>query len=68
DSEGEGKGKGEDVDMDTSHVSKADQSSDAEFDAGSSAGDSNDTSHIEFHGFRNANHKHTSSMIPIAPK
>ncbi|KAJ1952088.1 18S rRNA pseudouridine methyltransferase [Dipsacomyces acuminosporus] len=23
---------------------------------------------IEFHGFRNANHKHTSSMLPIAPK
>ncbi|KAJ2007166.1 18S rRNA pseudouridine methyltransferase [Coemansia thaxteri] len=35
-------------------------------DDGSTAKDT--TAEIEFHAFRNANHKHTSSMIPIAPK
>ncbi|KAI8322466.1 Nep1-domain-containing protein [Martensiomyces pterosporus] len=34
----------------------------------SSDEDEGDESNIEFHGFRNANHKHTSNMLPIAPK
>ncbi|KAJ1828149.1 18S rRNA pseudouridine methyltransferase [Coemansia sp. RSA 2599] len=64
----DGESEDADVSMDPGHESEADQSGDAKPSAGSLAEDGNDAPHIEFHGFRNANHKHTSNMVPIAPK
>ncbi|KAJ2856962.1 18S rRNA pseudouridine methyltransferase [Coemansia erecta] len=57
-----------DVSMDANDESKMYHSTKTEPDAESSAEDSNDAPQIEFHGFRNANHKHTSNMVPIVPK
>ncbi|KAJ1721834.1 18S rRNA pseudouridine methyltransferase [Coemansia erecta] len=59
-------GDGEDNDhhMEQDHQVNTDGSN----NVGDEGDDKDDLRRIEFHGFRNTNHKQTSSMVPVAPK
>ncbi|KAJ1899414.1 18S rRNA pseudouridine methyltransferase [Kickxella alabastrina] len=56
----------QDSEIETTRVGE--QEATAVEDVAVASDEENTAANVEFHGFRNANHKQTSSMLPIAPK